>query len=165
MAEPFLGEIRLFPFPFAPTGWALCDGSLLPINQNQALYALLGTRYGGNGTTTFALPDLRGRVPIHTADRNHIGEKLGEESHQLTLPEIPAHYHQAKGSTDMADSKVAAGQFWAASTSKPYAASGNNIDSVQALATMGSSQTHTNMQPYTVVNFCIAITGFFPPRS
>lgn len=165
MADPYLGEIRLFSFSFAPTGWALCDGSLLPIAQNQDLYSILGFRYGGDGRSTFGLPDLRGRVPIHTEDNSHIGEKLGEENHQLTLPEIPVHTHAARCSTADADNKAAAGNYWAASNQMPYSNTSNKIDSVQALATMGTSAVHNNMQPYTVFNYCIALTGIYPPRS
>lgn len=164
MADAFLGEIRLLSFSYAPVGWALCDGSILPIAQHEALFSILGNRYGGDGSTTFGLPDLRGRVPIHTKDNSHIGEKLGEENHQLTLPEIPVHTHTSRCSTEAADNKTAAGNIWAASTQMPYSTTSNKLDSVQALATMGASAVHNNMQPYTVINYCIALTGIFPPR-
>ncbi len=164
MAEPFLGEIRLFSFPFAPRGWAFCDGSILPINQNQALFALLGTTYGGNGTTTFALPDLRSRTPVHAGNSISLGQQGGEENHTLTTSEMPSHTHQARGSSQTADSKAAAGQVWAKAEQKPYGAAAGKINPTQALTQSGANQPHPNMQPFTVVNYCIALMGLWPPR-
>jgi microcystin-dependent protein len=165
MAEPFLGEIRLFTFDYAPRGWALCDGSLLQINQNQALFSLLGTAYGGDGIRTFALPDLRGRTPVHVGNNVVRGEKNGEENHTLAMVEMPMHTHKAMGSSEAANSKAAVGQVWASSEKKPYGTPANKGNSVQALTSSGTSQSHQNMQPFTVVNYCIALMGTWPPRS
>ena len=165
MAEPFLGEIRLMSIVFPPQGWALCNGQLLPINQNQALFSLLGTTYGGNGQTTFALPDLRGRVPIHTGNGHTLGEAAGEQAHTLTAAELPQHTHLVRAST------AATG-----GTSSPvgaYLGGGNNVyregGSTVALAAatvtgVGGSQAHLNMQPFLTISFCIALVGIFPSR-
>ncbi|WLR52038.1 tail fiber protein [Bacillus tianshenii] len=166
MAEPFLGEIRCFSFPFAPKDWAFCDGTILQISENQALYALLGTTYGGNGTTTFALPDLRGRAPVHFGNGITLGEKAGEETHTLTVNEMPAHTHMAQASSSNADQTSAEGHVWAINpTIANYASQADQLMSTNALASAGSSQAHSNMQPYNVANFCIALKGIFPSRS
>lgn len=162
--EPYLGEIRIFAFPFAPRGWAICDGSVLPINQNQALYSILGTYYGGDGITTFRLPDLRGRTAIHTTDTQP-GRPMGEENHTLTVAEMPLHNHQARASAQGADSNVAAGRYWADSTVKPYGINSPQASTAPALANSGASQGHTNMQPYTVINYCIAVMGIYPSQN
>lgn len=168
MSEPFLAEIRLFGFNFAPVGWALCDGQLLPINQNQSLYSLLGTTYGGDGRTTFALPDLRGRVPIHFDGSHPLGQKSGEETHPLTTAEIPGHTHQLAASNDTADSQIPNGTALARSTATdpgwtpPASLVGMAPESV---GTTGTGQGHDNMQPYLTVEFCIALRGIFPPRN
>ncbi len=165
MAEPFLGEIRLFSFGVIPKNWLPCEGQTLNINQNQALFSILGTTFGGNGTTTFALPDLRGCVPVHTGGNIPWGAFGGEERHTLTVAEMPAHTHQAMGSSGDANAKVAVGKVWASTDQKPYAASGptGNMSS-QALASVGG-QPHDNMQPYTTVSYCIALQGIWPARS
>lgn len=164
MSEPCLGQIKLFAFGFAPRGWAQCNGQILPINQNQALFSLLGTTYGGNGVTTFALPDLRGRVPIHVSRDFVLGQAGGEEAHTLTLNEIPAHTHQAWGSNDMASSKNPATNVWAKTGVSSYHTQADKQLNAGAVANVGQNQPHTNMQPYTVLNFCIALQGIYPSR-
>lgn len=163
MANPFLGEIRVTSFSFAPKGWALCNGQLLPINQNQALFALLGTQYGGNGQTTFALPDLRGRSPIHTAAGFVQGQAGGEEAHLLTSAEIPAHTH-AQGSAAQATGVNPANSVLAAKPrrgSNVYAAK-TNLVALSGQSSAGGNQLHDNMQPYLTLNFVIALQGIFP---
>lgn len=162
--EPYLGEIRIFAFSFAPRGWAICDGSALPINQNQALYSLLGTYYGGDGITTFKLPDLRGRTAIHTTDAQP-GRPMGEENHTLTVAEMPLHNHQARASAQGADTTNPAGNYWANCTSNPYGVDSTKASTAPALASSGASQAHSNMQPYTVINYCIAVFGIYPSRN
>ncbi|MCT1398247.1 tail fiber protein [Paenibacillus sp. p3-SID867] len=163
MADPFLGEIRLFAFNFAPDGWAFCDGQLLPIAQNTALFSLLGTTYGGNGTTHFALPDLRGRVAVHRGTDFPIGENGGEEFHTLSDAELPSHTHQAMGSANPANSVLPVDRTWALSDSLTYHEVTNSFMSPGAIAAAGGNQPHNNMQPYLVLNYCIAIEGIFPP--
>ncbi|MDN9008517.1 phage tail protein [Brevibacillus laterosporus] len=164
MAEPFLGEIRLFGFAFAPVGWAFCDGQLLAINQNQALFSLLGTTYGGNGITTFALPDLRGRVAIHRSDSFPMGLTGGEVTHTLTVAEMPSHTHQALGSISAANTVLPANSVWAATDNLAYNQSANTSMSPAAISSTGDSQPHNNMQPFLVLNYCIALQGIFPSR-
>lgn len=174
MADPFVAEIRMFPFNFAPKGWAFCDGQLMPISQNTALFSLLGTFYGGDGKSTFALPDLQGRAPIHQgqgqglSDR-FLGEESGVESVTLLQTEMPLHTHAAVNCrTALGNSQTPAGQTWAGNgLAKQYvpAASGtNDIMHVQALSISGGSFPHNNRMPYLTVNFCIAMQGVFPPR-
>jgi microcystin-dependent protein len=166
MTEPFIAEIRMVAFNFAPRGWALCDGQLLPIAQNQALFSLLGTTYGGNGQTTFALPDLRGRSPVHPGSELQLGQAGGEENHTLISSEMPAHTHPVKGDAAEASATTPAANVWAASTSNPFSSSApNTVLSAASVGTAGSSQPHPNLQPYTVVNFVIALTGIFPSRN
>lgn len=165
MAEPFLGEIRLMSFQFAPQGWALCNGQLLPINQNQALFSLLGTQYGGNGQVNFALPDLRGRVPLHMGAGHVIGERAGEQAHTLSMNEMPQHTHVVRAA------RAATGG--SASPSGRYLGGGNNVYreagttvglSAETVSRSGGSQAHPNMQPYLTTSFCIALQGIFPSR-
>jgi len=165
MAEPFIGEIRCFSFNFAPEGWAPCDGGLLSIAQNQALYSLLGTTYGGNGTTTFALPDLRGRAPVHQGNGVILGQSAGEEVHTLTINEMPAHTHTISANSDGATSKIATGNVWGNNGTNSYSTQSNGSMSSYALSTAGGSQAHPNMQPYNVANYCIALVGYYPPRN
>ncbi len=166
MSEPFLGEIRMFGLNSAPRGWALCNGQLLSIASNQALFSLLGTTYGGDGRTTFALPDLRGRVPVHVGNGVTLGQSAGEENHTLIQAEMPAHTHQMSASTAAANQKNVEGSIWTSSTSNPFgpAASLTPMNAA-SLAAAGGSQAHPNMQPYLTVNFCIATQGIFPSRN
>ncbi len=163
MTEPFIGEIRLFGFDFAPVNWAFCDGSLLNIAQNQALYSILGITYGGDGTTTFALPDLRGRVPIQRSGNFALGNAGGEEKHTLVTAEIPQHNHVVRANSGNADKPSPGGNTWASnsgySTTAPNAKMGGT-----ALAQYQGSQAHENRQPYLVVNYCIALQGIYPSR-
>ena len=169
MSEPFLAEIRMVGFNFAPRGWAFCDGQILPINQNQSLYSLLGTTYGGDGRTTFALPDLRGRTPIHIGTSNGIshtlGQKSGEETHTLSTNEMPQHQHawQAENSNGNAPvtTNTVLGQFNNAYRNAQDQASLR----AGTVANNGGSQPHENMQPWIAVNFCIALQGLFPSRN
>jgi microcystin-dependent protein len=171
MSEPFLAEIRIFGFTFPPRGYAQCDGQILPINQNQSLYSLLGTTYGGDGRTSFGLPDLRGRTPIHEGSGSGgasftLGQKVGEEAHALQTNEIPAHTHVAKASSDLADAPVPPGFILARSANELYhAATGLAQMRTGTLANTGSGQGHENMQPFLVINFCIALQGLFPSRN
>lgn len=165
MSEPFLAEIRIVGFNFAPRGWAFCDGQILPISQNQSLYSLLGTTYGGDGRTSFALPDLRGRVPIHKNATHLLGQKSGQETHTLTNTEMPAHNHSVQASADMATASDPTNNVLAQSA-QIYRNSTNDVPMANGTMTnTGSGQAHENMQPYLAVNFCIALQGLFPSRS
>lgn len=166
MSEPFLGEIRCFSFPFTPQGWLPCAGQLLPINQYQALYVILGTRYGGDGVSNFALPDLRGRVPVHVGNGITLGQKAGEETHTLAINEIPAHTHSISANSTEATTKTASGSVWGTPNTNIYATGQPNIlMNEQALETAGGTKPHPNMQPYNVANYCIAIVGLFPTQN
>lgn len=174
MSEPFLGEIRIMSFNYPPKGWAFCDGQTLSINQNQALFALLGTFYGGNGINTFQLPNLQGYVPIHAgtvpfANEYTQGQTGGEQNHTLIANEIPAHTHQVHCYSGPALTQNPAGNTWArdaASITSPYGkASPGGQMNPGTITTAGSSQPHLNMQPYLVLSYCIALTGIFPSRN
>ena len=166
MSTPFLGEIKIVSFNFAPKGWALCNGQLLPINQNQALFSLLGTTYGGNGQTTFALPNLQGRTPLHVGAGFILGQSSGEEVHTLISSEMPAHTHAAVASSNTADQTSPANNYWAVSGSyTAYAGSPNETMAPQAVGPAGGSQPHANLSPYLVLNFVIALQGIFPSRN
>lgn len=167
MAEPFLSEIRIFSFNFPPKFWAECNGQLLPINQNQALFSLLGTTYGGNGVTTFALPDLRGRVPIHEDGSNFtLGQRAGEEAHILTTQEMPAHTHQARASANGPTISSPSPNFWATNTGfTPYGTTADVTMSADNITNVGGSQAHNNMSPFLTLNMCIALQGIFPSRN
>ncbi|UBM59617.1 tail fiber protein [Marinilongibacter aquaticus] len=171
MSEPFLAEIRMVGFNFAPNGWTLCDGQILPINQNQSLYSLLGTTYGGDGRTSFALPDLRGRTPIHAGAGHNLGQKSGEETHTLTVAEMPEHTHEVKAyATGSVASNVPTATNNVLSVSTPANIYNDTLESLAdlsagTLVNMGGSQAHDNMQPYLAVNFCIALQGLFPSRN
>jgi microcystin-dependent protein len=165
MAEPFLSEIRMMSFVFPPKGWSLCDGQLLPINQNQALFSLLGTTFGGNGQTTFGLPDLRGRIPIHVGQGHVLGERAGEQAHTLTISEMPTHVHLAQASPTDGDQVIATGNYLAP-VNQLYG-SPANLTTLAAgeISNVGGSQAHLNMQPYLTINFCIALQGIFPSQN
>ncbi len=164
MAEPFLSEIRLFSFNFAPKGWALCNGQLLPINQNQALFALLGTTYGGNGQTNFALPNLQGRVPLHVGGGHTLGEPGGEQAHTLSIPELPQHAHTAQASAAAGTQNVPANNLMLSQRTAEIYHAPSNLGAMigGTLASAGGSQAHPNLQPYLVINFSIALQGIFP---
>lgn len=163
MAEPFLSEIRLMSFVFAPKGWALCNGQLLPINQNQALFALLGTTFGGDGRVNFALPDLRGRTPIHVGSGHTLGERGGEQAHTLSISEIPTHTHVAAATTADGNTPVPTNDLLASTPSQVYAAPTNLTTLTPGTVTnTGGSQAHLNMQPFLTLSFCIALQGIFP---
>ena len=165
MAEPFLSEIRIMSFVFAPKGWALCNGQLLPINQNQALFSLLGTTFGGDGRVNFGLPDLRGRTPIHVGAGHTLGERGGEQAHTLSVSEIPMHTHVANATTVTATAnQPATNLLLAVSTPQSLYTSATNLQvmSPTAVANVGGSQAHLNMQPFLTLSFCIALQGIFP---
>ena len=162
MAEPFLSEIRIFSFQFAPKGWAQCNGQLLPINQNQALFSLLGTTFGGDGRINFALPDQRARVPIHVGAGHTVGEKGGEQAHTISISEMPTHTHSANAQSGNAATPIPGGNLLGAANNL-YAAPTNLISLSPTMVTnTGGSQAHLNMQPFLVLNFCIALQGIFP---
>lgn len=165
MAQPFLGEIRVFGFGFSPRGWALCNGQTLPISQNQALFSLLGITYGGNGTTTFQLPNLQASMPIHAGNEFSQGDQGGEVTHLLISAEIPVHTHPAQGVSSTASSPSATNAIWAASGQNPYVPAPNVTMSPGAVSMVGGSQPHQNMPPYLTLNFCIALSGIFPTRN
>lgn len=164
MAEPFLSEIRMMSFGFAPRGWALCDGQVLPINQNQALFSLLGTTYGGDGRVSFGLPDLRGRVPIHMGGGHALGERGGEQAHTLTVSELPTHVHGLEAVTAAGSQPVAGGALLAkAAPANPYAAPADLVAlNPASVANVGGSQAHLNLQPFLTLVFAIALVGIFP---
>jgi microcystin-dependent protein len=171
MADPFVAEIRIFPFNFAPQGWAWCDGQLLPISQNTALFSLLGTTYGGDGKSNFALPDLQGRAPMHPGQGpglslHDLGETGGSETVTLLESEIPSHSHALRAATDDGDlSAPSPSRSLARSTGGfAYGAAPNGSLSDQALAPAGGDTPHNNLQPYLAFYFCIALQGVFPPR-
>jgi len=172
MGTPFISEIRIFSFSFAPKGWAQCNGQFLPINQNQALFSLLGTTYGGNGQTTFALPDLRGRVPFHVGGSFTQGQAGGQEFHTLTVSEMPAHTHAltgntaATGASNNATAASPTGAYWANSGKNVFASGNpNGAMSPATVTNFGGSQPHENRSPFLVLNFCIALVGAFPSRN
>ena len=164
MSEPFLAEIRMVAFNFAPRGWAFCDGQILPISQNQSLFSLLGTTYGGDGRTSFALPDLRGRTPIHADTVFPLGQKPGEERHALGVGEMPQHTHVAQASASNADAPVPNGFVLAAANNLYHDASNLLAIHSGTLPAVGG-QSHENMQPYLVIAFAIALQGLFPSRN
>jgi microcystin-dependent protein len=170
MAEPFLSEIRIMSFVFAPKGWALCNGQLLPINQNQALFSLLGTTYGGDGRVNFALPDLRGQTPIHVGHGHTLGERGGEQAHTVSMAEMPTHTHVARATTAQADqnsNSAAPSRMPAQSNFSFLYGSPNNLQpmATNAQANVGGSQAHLNMQPFLTLSFCIALQGIFPSQN
>jgi microcystin-dependent protein len=164
MGTPYLGELRIFSFGFAPKGWALCNGQTLPINQNQAIFSLLGTTYGGDGVTTFKLPNLQGAIPFHFGNGFAYGQTGGEVSHTLIMPEMPTHTHPVTASSSAANLGVPTGNLWAAGNAAYNPVANTNM-SPAAIPTAGGGQPHNNMPPYLVLNICIALVGIFPSRS
>ena len=174
MSDQFVAEIRIFPFNFAPKGWAFCDGQLLPISQNTALFSLLGTTYGGNGTSNFALPNMQGSTPMQQGQGpglslRDLGEVAGEQTVTLLQTEMPSHSHTAQGSSTVANQLTPVNNAWAAGQKGFgffYAPVGSNVNmNVAALSITGSSLPHNNMMPFLTLNFCIALQGIFPARS
>ena len=164
MAEPFLAEIRIFSFNFAPKGWAMCNGQIMPINLNQALFSLLGTTYGGDVRTTFALPNLQGRVPVHVGNGILLGQSSGEAAHTLAISEMPAHTHLPAGSSTPANLGVPTGNLWATGNAA-YNPTANTSMNPACILPVGGSQPHENKSPYLTLTFCIALQGIFPARS
>lgn len=173
MADPFVAEIRIFPFNFAPKGWAWCDGQLLPLSQNTALFSLLGTTYGGNGKSNFALPDLQGRAPMHPGQGpglslHDLGETGGSETVTLLESEIPPHSHTLRAAADPANAQIPASSLCLARSAGGNAYSNVTTSLVpmagQTLAPAGGDQPHNNLMPYLTFYFCIALQGVFPPR-
>ena len=166
MAEPFLSEIRMMSFGFPPKGWAFCNGALLPINQNQALFSLLGTTYGGDGRVNFGLPNLQGRTPMHIGAGHTLGELGGEQAHTVTISEMPQHIHFMQGSSTNGGSQPPANNILAATPALIYNAPGN-ATTLQpgTVGNTGGSQAHPNMQPYLTINFSIALQGIFPSQT
>jgi microcystin-dependent protein len=165
MAEPFLGEVRLMSFDFPPQGWALCNGQTMLINQNQALFALLGVTYGGNGQTTFALPNLQGRAPIHSGNGHSLGDTAGTTSVTIDQQQMPQHMHFLQGLATNGTVPGPAGASFSAFLNG-YAAAGNPQPiAPQTVTAVGGSQPHNNMMPYIAGNFCIALQGIFPSRN
>lgn len=162
MAEPFLSEIRIMSFVFPPKGWALCNGQLLPINQNQGLFSLLGTTFGGDGRVNFALPDLRSRTPIHVGSGHTLGERGGEQAHTLSIAELPTHTHVVTASGNNADTPVGAGGSFAAANNVFTTPTSLTALDPSTVANVGGSQAHLNMQPFLTLSFCIALQGIFP---
>jgi microcystin-dependent protein len=168
MAEPFLSEIRIMSFGFPPKGWALCNGQLLPINQNQALFSLLGTTYGGDGRVNFGLPNLQGNVPIHMGSGHTLGERGGEQGHTLSISEIPTHVHTLNATSIAATTGVpGATVLTAKSTASQLYGPPANLVAMNpgAIGNTGGSQAHLNMQPFLTLSFCIALQGIFPSQT
>ena len=162
MAEPFLSEIRIMSFVFAPKGWALCNGQLLPINQNQALFSLLGTTFGGDGRVNFGLPNLQGRTPIHVGSGHTLGEQGGQTAHTLSIAEIPTHTHALTAATATADNNDPTGRYLGSAAALYHSPTTLTSLSPTSVTSIGGSQAHLNMQPFLVLNFCIALQGIFP---
>lgn len=167
MAEPFISEIRLMSFMYPPKNWALCNGQLLPIAQNQALFSLVGTVFGGDGRVNFALPDLRGRVPIHVGGSHTLGERGGEQAHTLSIAELPTHTHTLRASSTVADAAPPSPQGGTiladSAPALAYGAPSNLVAmGLASVTSIGSSQAHLNMQPFLTISFCIALVGIFP---
>ena len=164
MGTPYIGEIRIFSFNFPPKGWAFCNGQLLPINQNQALFSILGTTYGGNGQTNFALPNLQGRVPVHVGNGIVLGQSSGEATHTLITSEMPAHTHIPAGSATPANLGVLTGNLWVTGNAA-YNPTANTSTNLASILNVGGGQPHENMSPYLTLNICIALQGIFPSRN
>lgn len=171
MADPFLGEIRIFGFNYAPENWAFCDGRLLPIKQNEALYSLIGTSFGGNGSTNFALPDLRGRIPVHTSSQYTRGDRFGVEAVALTVQQIPNHGHNLYAIDVEGSNSDPTGRSLGkpVHNSEPLSMYGTPFNDIRihssSITHTGGNKPHTNIQPSLILNFCIALSGIYPPRS
>ncbi len=165
MSTPFLAEIRIFSFNFPPKGWAFCNGQLLPINQNQALFSLLGTTYGGDGRQTFGLPNLQGRVPLHMGNGFTLGQNGGETAHTLNISELPAHTHAPVGASANANSVSPAGNLWASQTSGSYQQTANTAMNPASILPTGGSQPHDNLIPFVGINYIISLFGVFPTQN
>ncbi|MBB6634697.1 phage tail protein [Cohnella thailandensis] len=164
-AEPYIGEVRIFAFDRVPNGWLPCKGQMLPIATHGALYSILGTTYGGDGRSTFSLPDLQGRVPIHPGTNISLGQAGGEEKHRLTIEEMPVHSHRAVAGSDAPSTATSPkGKTWGTSFVNSYSSIKDGLMKASALGESGASQPHNNMQPYIVYQYCIAIAGYYPPR-
>lgn len=167
MSEAYIGDVRLFGFNFPPRYWLPCQGQTLAISQNQVLFSILGTTYGGDGITTFMLPDLSGRAPVHVGNGVSLGQSGGEENHTLTINEIPAHNHTVQASEQGSSVYTPVGGAWApaGNSTNSYSAAADSQMSASAISPTGGSQPHTNMQPYLAMNYCICISGLYPPRN
>jgi len=165
MSEPFLGEIKIISWNFPPKGWTFCNGQLLPINQNQALFSILGTTYGGDGRTTFGLPNLQGRSPVHVGNGIILGEMGGETSHTLNISELPAHTHTPVGSSNAVSQPGPAGNLWATKANDFSPSADGNVMNPACITVVGGNQPHENMSPYLVLNFIIALQGIFPSQN
>ncbi len=169
MSDPYIGEIKLISFTYPPKGWAFCNGQLLPINQNQALFSILGTMYGGDGRVNFALPNMQGRMPVHQGSNQGgyiVGQAAGEAAHTLTVNEMPAHVHPAVAQSTASNPGASpAGAIWATAPSAAFAAAPNASMNPAAVANAGGNQPHPNQPPYLVLNFAIALVGIFPSRN
>jgi len=169
MSDPYIGEIKVIAFNFPPKGWAFCNGQLLPINQNQALFSILGTMYGGNGQTNFALPNLQGRVPVHQGNYQgnyNVGQSGGENAHTLTINEMPAHLHPPVAQTTASNPGLSPlNAIWANSPRDGFAPTPNTPMNPRAVSNTGGSQPHENTPPYLVLNYVIALVGVFPSRN
>ena len=165
MSEPFIGEVKIISWNFPPKGWEFCNGQLLPINQNQALFSILGTTYGGDGRQTFGLPNLQGRMPVHVGNGIVLGELGGETAHTLNISEMPAHTHVPAGSNAAPNSRTPAGKIWTANPAQPFGVSADTSMNPATLLQNGGGQPHENMSPYLVLNFVIALQGIFPSRN
>ncbi|WP_375778191.1 phage tail protein [Bradyrhizobium sp. ma5] len=165
MADPFLSEIRMMTFNFAPKGWAFCNGQLVPLNQNQPLFSLLGTVYGGNGQTNFGLPNLQGRTPMHVGNGHVLGELGGEQAHTLSINEMPQHTHIANATNTNSALLVPANNVLGALNNAYAAPAALTALAPGSISTVGGSQAHQNMQPFLTINFCIALQGIFPSQN
>jgi microcystin-dependent protein len=167
MSEPFLGEIKIISWNYPPKGWAFCSGQFLPINQNQALFSLLGTMYGGNGQTTFALPDFRGKIPMHMGSGHTQGETAGQYAHTVTISEMPAHTHFLQGTNNIGTEQNPGSTVILSKSVANSFGPGTNLVTMNpgSISNVGGSQPHENKQPFLVLNFIIALQGIFPSQN
>lgn len=165
MGTPFLSEIKITSFGFAPKGWAECNGQLLPINQNQALFSLLGTTYGGDGRVNFGLPNLQGRTPVHFGSGFTLGELGGEQAHTLSISELPTHTHVANAANTAGNDPIPSGNYLGQADNTYTAATSLTSLNTATISAVGGTQAHLNMQPFLVLNFCIALQGIFPSQT